>query len=95
MTEQTLSNLMHEERRFKPPAELAKDANVTEDAYEEAERLSLMDFSRPLSTGTMAEAVGAPITRGREPRTGARWWSSGTPSTTAPRSSSMPSGATT
>jgi NADH-quinone oxidoreductase subunit J len=36
---------------------------------EEAQRLSLVDFSRPLSTGTMAEAVGAPITRGREPRT--------------------------
>ena len=36
---------------------------------EEAQRLSLMDFSRPLTTGTMAEGVGAPITRGREPRT--------------------------
>jgi len=36
---------------------------------EEAQRLSLMDFSRPLTTGTMAEGVGAPLTRGREPRT--------------------------
>ena len=26
---ETLSNLMHEERRFEPPAELASDANVT------------------------------------------------------------------
>ncbi|MQA79583.1 MAG: acetate--CoA ligase [Streptosporangiales bacterium] len=28
-----LSNLMHEERRFPPPAELAEHANVTDDAY--------------------------------------------------------------
>jgi len=38
MAEQTLSNLMHEERRFEPPAELAEHANVTEDAYDEADR---------------------------------------------------------
>jgi NADH-quinone oxidoreductase subunit J len=36
---------------------------------EDAQRLSVMDFSRPLTTGTMAEAVGAPLTRGPEPRT--------------------------
>ncbi|QZY29365.1 acetate--CoA ligase [Nocardioides coralli] len=32
-----LSNLMHEERRFEPPAELADAANVTEEAYERAD----------------------------------------------------------
>ncbi len=32
----TLSNLMHEERRFEPPAELASHANVTADDYAQA-----------------------------------------------------------
>ncbi len=38
MSEQaeTLSNLMHEERSFEPPADLAANANVKADAYEEA-----------------------------------------------------------
>ncbi|QBR92624.1 acetate--CoA ligase [Nocardioides euryhalodurans] len=33
MSEQTLSNLMNEDRRFEPPADLAADANVREEAY--------------------------------------------------------------
>ncbi len=33
-----LSNLMHEERHFDPPAALAKNANVKADVYEEADR---------------------------------------------------------
>jgi acetyl-CoA synthetase len=33
---ETLANLSHEERRFDPPAELAANANVKADAYEEA-----------------------------------------------------------
>ncbi|MGA9750132.1 MAG: acetate--CoA ligase [Nocardioides sp.] len=36
MSDETLSNLMHEERRFEPPAELAAAANVTEDWYARA-----------------------------------------------------------
>ncbi len=52
MSEQTLSNLLKEDRRFEPPAELAAEANLTEEAYaradedpeafwaEQAERLS-------------------------------------------------------
>ena len=32
-----LSNLMHEERHFDPPEELAKNANVTAEAYDEAD----------------------------------------------------------
>ncbi|MFB9718976.1 acetate--CoA ligase [Planobispora longispora] len=36
-TQETLSNLLHETRRFAPPAELAAAANVTEQAYAEAE----------------------------------------------------------
>ncbi len=38
MSEETLSNLLHEERRFEPPADLAANANVTADAYDEADR---------------------------------------------------------
>ena len=34
---EALSNLMHEERRFEPPAELAANANVKADAYEAAD----------------------------------------------------------
>ena len=37
MSEQTLSNLMHEDRRFEPPADLAADANVKEEAYARAD----------------------------------------------------------
>jgi len=38
VSEETLSNLLHEERRFEPPADLAANANVKADAYDEAER---------------------------------------------------------
>ncbi len=37
-TQETLSNLLHETRRFAPPADLAAAANVTADAYAEAEQ---------------------------------------------------------
>ncbi|MEW9527616.1 acetate--CoA ligase [Microbispora sp. NPDC049125] len=37
-TQETLSNLLSEKRRFDPPADLAAAANVTADAYEEAAR---------------------------------------------------------
>ncbi|MFF3440765.1 acetate--CoA ligase [Streptosporangium sp. NPDC002721] len=37
-TQETLSNLLNETRRFAPPADLAAAANVTADAYQEAER---------------------------------------------------------
>ncbi|GII63087.1 acetyl-coenzyme A synthetase [Sphaerisporangium krabiense] len=37
-TQETLSNLLQETRRFEPPAELAASANITADAYDEAER---------------------------------------------------------
>ena len=38
---ETLSNLLHEERHFDPPEELAAHANVTADAYEAADRDTL------------------------------------------------------
>ncbi|GAA2998713.1 acetate--CoA ligase [Streptosporangium longisporum] len=37
-TQETLSNLLRETRRFTPPADLAASANVTDDAYAEADR---------------------------------------------------------
>lgn len=37
MSEQTLSNLSREERRFEPPADLAANANVKEEAYARAD----------------------------------------------------------
>ena len=37
MSEETLSNLLHENRRFEPPADLAANANVKAEAYEAAE----------------------------------------------------------
>jgi len=36
VSDETLSNLMREERRFEPPAELAADANVKADTYQDA-----------------------------------------------------------
>ncbi|MCD4523410.1 acetate--CoA ligase [Nocardioides sp. cx-173] len=36
MSEETLSNLSHEDRSFEPPAELAETANVSAEAYERA-----------------------------------------------------------
>ncbi|WP_027862559.1 acetate--CoA ligase [Marmoricola sp. URHB0036] len=38
MSDETLANLSHEERRFEPPKELAENANVKADAYEEADK---------------------------------------------------------
>jgi acetyl-CoA synthetase len=36
VTDETLSNLLRENRRFEPPAELAKSANITAEAYDRA-----------------------------------------------------------
>jgi len=38
VSEETLSNLLHENRRFEPPADLAAHANVKAEAYDEAEK---------------------------------------------------------
>ncbi|MCZ7415162.1 acetate--CoA ligase [Streptomyces sp. WMMC897] len=38
MSNESLANLLHERRRFEPPAELAAAANVTAEAYEQARR---------------------------------------------------------
>jgi acetyl-CoA synthetase len=37
VTDEALDNLLHEDRRFPPPADLAANANVTADTYAEAE----------------------------------------------------------
>ena len=36
MSEETLSNLLKEDRRFEPPAEIAEHANLKEEAYDRA-----------------------------------------------------------
>jgi acetyl-CoA synthetase len=38
VSEETLSNLLHEKRRFEPPVDLAAQANVKADAYDEAQK---------------------------------------------------------
>jgi acetyl-CoA synthetase len=38
VSQEALSNLLHEERRFEPPSDLAANANVTADAYDEADK---------------------------------------------------------
>ncbi|HEY5031655.1 MAG TPA: acetate--CoA ligase, partial [Actinomycetes bacterium] len=59
MTDQTLSNLLHEERRFPPSPEFAAQANVKAEAYERAasDRLAFweeaagrLDWARPWDT---------------------------------------------
>ncbi len=51
MSDQALSNLMHEERHFDPPEELAKNANAKADAYDEA------DADRLAFWGKQAERI--------------------------------------
>lgn len=51
MSDQALSNLMHEERHFDPPKELAKNANEKADAYEKA------DADRLAFWGKQAERI--------------------------------------
>ncbi len=46
MSNETLSNLLHEERRFPPPEELAAHANVTAEAYAEAKADRLAFWER-------------------------------------------------
>ncbi|HET6563447.1 MAG TPA: acetate--CoA ligase [Marmoricola sp.] len=54
-SEATLSNLLHEERRFEPPAELAADANVTADAYAEADQDRVAFWAKQSERVTWAE----------------------------------------
>ncbi|XVQ86525.1 acetate--CoA ligase [Microbispora siamensis] len=54
-TQETLSNLLSETRRFEPPADLASAANVTADAYEEAAQDRLAFWERAAERLTWAE----------------------------------------
>ncbi|MCW2769387.1 MAG: acs [Aeromicrobium sp.] len=58
MTEQNISNLSHEDRVFEPPADLAANANVTAEVYDEAAA------DRPAFWGKQAERLdwGTPFT---------------------------------
>ncbi|MDX6299594.1 MAG: acetyl-CoA synthetase [Nocardioidaceae bacterium] len=55
MSDQALSNLMHEERHFDPPEELAKNANVKADVYEEADRDRIAFWGKQAERITWAE----------------------------------------
>jgi len=55
MSNASLSNLLHENRRFEPPEELAAHANVTADAYEEADRDRLAYWAKQAERLTWAE----------------------------------------
>ncbi|HYO39051.1 MAG TPA: acetate--CoA ligase [Nocardioidaceae bacterium] len=55
MSDQGLSNLMHEDRRFDPPEELATNANVTAEAYEEADRDPVAFWGKQAERITWAE----------------------------------------
>ncbi|WP_214108723.1 acetate--CoA ligase [Acrocarpospora catenulata] len=54
-SQETLSNLLHESRRFEPPAELAAGANVTAAAYEEANADRLAFWEQAADRLTWAE----------------------------------------
>ncbi|WP_169949827.1 acetate--CoA ligase [Microbispora sp. H11081] len=54
-SQETLSNLLSETRRFEPPADLASAANVTADAYEEAAQDRLAFWERAAERLTWAE----------------------------------------
>jgi acetyl-CoA synthetase len=55
VSEQGLSNLMHEERHFDPPEELARNANVTAEAYAEADKDRLAFWGEQAERITWAE----------------------------------------
>jgi acetyl-CoA synthetase len=55
VTDETLSNLLHENRRFDPPADLAASANVTAEAYERADADRLGFWAEQAERLTWAE----------------------------------------
>ncbi|CAA9366104.1 MAG: Acetyl-CoA synthetase [uncultured Nocardioidaceae bacterium] len=75
MTEETLSNLLHEERRFEPPAELAAAANVTADAYAEADADRLAFWAKAAERVSWAEPFTEVLDWSNPPF--ARWYGGG------------------
>ena len=59
MSEQGMTNLMHEERHFDPPEDFAKNANVKADAYDEADKDRLAFWAK------QAETIGQYCKKGR------------------------------
>jgi acetyl-CoA synthetase len=55
VSEQGMTNLMHEERRFEPPEAFAAHANVTADAYAEADADRLAFWGKQAERITWAE----------------------------------------
>ena len=51
--DETLANLLKEDRRFEPPADLAEHANLTADAYDAAAKDRARAAWREVSSGGM------------------------------------------
>ena len=92
---ETLANLLHETRRFPPPAELAADANVTADAYDEAAADRLAFWERQAEPAALGPSAGTRCSTGRtrRSRSGSSAASS-TSRTTASTATSRPATAT-
>ena len=58
MTDAALSNLLHENRRFAPPADLAADANLKAEAYDRAEGRPAGVLGRAGRAAALGPAVG-------------------------------------
>ena len=74
-TEPGLSNLMHEERRFEPPRELAEHANVGAEVYEQAARDRIAFWGEQAGRITWAEPFTEVLDWSRAPF--ATWYSGG------------------
>jgi acetyl-CoA synthetase len=55
VSDQGMTNLMHEDRHFDPPAEFAENANVKADAYDEADKDRLAFWEKQAQRITWAE----------------------------------------
>src|SRR4051794_24592022 len=75
MTNPSLSNLLHETRRFEPPEELAAHANVKADAYDEAAKDRLAFWAKQAERISWAEPFTEVLDWSRKPF--AKWFVGG------------------
>ena len=68
VSDETLSNLLHENRRFEPPEDLAAHANVKADAYDEADADRLAFWAKAGRAADLGHAVGPRSSTGTTPR---------------------------
>jgi acetyl-CoA synthetase len=75
VTDETLSNLLHENRRFDPPADLAAAANLTAEAYERADADRLGFWAEQAERLTWAEKWDEVLDWSKAPF--AKWYAGG------------------